>query len=108
MKIKLLVWCEGILPEQFSDERESDDNFDNFIENEVNNNKLLQSFEKDNPFNKMESIEFEVPDNLDKKLIDDICFGKSNSFWYLRNIDFRQDYYASWTFVEKNGKWEKF
>jgi hypothetical protein len=41
MKIKLLVWCEGIMPEQFSDERESDDNFDNFIENEINNNKLL-------------------------------------------------------------------
>jgi hypothetical protein len=108
MKIKLLVWCEGILPEQFSDERESDDNFDNFIENEVNNNKLLQSFEKDHPFNKMETIEFEVPDNLDKKLIDDICFGKSNSFWHLRNIDFHQDYYQYWVFVEKDGKWESF
>jgi len=108
MKIKLLVWCEGILPGQFeeTDDFTAYENFDNFVIREVNNNKLLQSFEKDNLFNKMESIEFEVPDDLDKQLISDICIGKAHSFWYLRDIDFRQDYYASWTFVEKNGKWE--
>jgi len=107
MKIKLLVWCEGILPGQFeeTDDFTAYENFDNFVIREVNNNKLLQSFEKDNLFNKMESIEFEVPDDLDKQLISDICIGKANSFWYLRNIDLRQDYYQFWVFVEKDGKW---
>jgi hypothetical protein len=79
MKIKLLVWCEGILPEQFeeTDDFTAYENFDNFVVREVNNNKLLQSFEEDNPFKKMESIEFEIPVDLDKQLIDDICYGKA-------------------------------
>jgi hypothetical protein len=49
-----------------------------------------------------------VPVDLDKQFIDDIFYGKSHSFWYLHNIDFHQDYYQYWFFVEKNGKWEKF
>jgi hypothetical protein len=110
MKIKLLVWCEGIMPEQFeeTDDFTAYENFDNFVAREVNNNKLLQSFEKDHPLNKMESIEFEVPDDLSEQLIFDVCSGKSCSMWFEHQIDFHKDYYASWTFVEKNGKWEKF
>ena len=110
MKIKLLVWCEGVMPEQFE---ETDDftvyeNFDDFVVREVNNNNLLQSFEKDNLFNKMESIEFEVPDDLSKQLIFDICYGKSCNMWFEHQIDFYQDYYQYWVFVEKDGKWEGF
>lgn len=108
MKIKLSVWCEGFMPENFSDDGESDDNFDNFVENEVNKNKLLQSFEKDHPLNKMESIEFEVPDDLSEQLIFDICYGKSCNMWFEYQIDFYQDYYQYWVFVEKDGKWEGF
>lgn len=103
MKIKLLVWCEGYLPEQFE---EDDDSFDNFVVSEVNNNNLLQSFEKDNPFHKMQIVEFEVPDNLDKQLIRDICSGKAYQMWFEHQIDSYQDYHASWAFVEKNKKWE--
>jgi hypothetical protein len=110
MKIKLLVWCEGILPEQFeeTDDFTAYENFDNFVVSQVNNNKLLQSFEKDNLFNKMKSIEFEVPDDLDRQLIFNICYGKACDMWFDHQIDVYQDYFQNWVFVEKDGKWETF
>jgi hypothetical protein len=103
MKIKLAVWCEGYLPDQFDDDSSD---FDIFVASEVNKDKLLHSFEKDNPFNEMKIIEFEIPDDLDKQLIFDICSGKSHNLWYLHNIDFSEEYHASWVFIEKNNKLE--
>ena len=110
MKIKLLVWCEGVMPEQFeeTDDFTVHENFDNFVVSEINNNNLLQSFEKDSPLNKMESIEFKVPDDLDKQLIFDICYGKSFNMWFEYQIDVYQDYFQNWVFYKKDDKWEKF
>jgi len=113
VKIRLLVWCEGYVPARFDSYRHltpywspCHSEFNDFVLNEVNKDKLLQSFEKDNPFNEMKDFVFDLPDNFDEQFIIDICVGRSFTSWLRRGIDLSKNYYRSWVFIEKNNKWE--
>ena len=52
--------------------------------------------------------DFEVPDSLEKTLILDICNGKSHGVWMQKSVDFNNELYLSWIFINKGGVWENF
>ena len=113
MKIRLLVWCEGYVPARFDSHinlspywSPCHSEFNDFVLNEVNKDKLLQSFEKDNLFNRIEDFVFNLPEDLDEQFIRDICVGRACSLWFERAMDLGRHYHRSWSFIEKNNKWE--
>ena len=121
MKIRLLVWCEGYVPKNELHKLDSQSEvygsqssdygvrFTDFVLSEVNKNKLLQSFEDSlaaRLFKKIEDFVFDLPDNLDEQFIRDICVGRACSLWFERNVDLGRHYHRSWSFIEKNNKWE--
>ena len=113
MKIRLLVWCEGYIPKNElqsevygSQSADYGVRFTDLVLSEVNKNKLLQSFEKDNLFNRIEDFVFNLPEDLDEQVIRDICVGRACSLWFERAMDLGRHYHRSWSFIEKNNKWE--
>lgn len=52
--------------------------------------------------------DFEVPEDLEKQLILDICNGKSMAVWIENSVDFHSEYYQNWIFFKnKENSWEE-
>ena len=52
--------------------------------------------------------DFTVPENLNNGLILDICNGKSFGEWSRYTVDFHNEHYQNWIFVQKDGKYVEF
>ena len=49
--------------------------------------------------------DFTAPDNIDNGLIFDICNGKSFAHWANNYVDFKNEMYQSWIFIENDGEY---
>ena len=52
--------------------------------------------------------DFIVPDDLDHRLILNICNGRSFEEWVDYPVEFYNDYYQDWIFVDDGGKYKHY
>ena len=104
MNIRLVIakhWPDGDFEEQCNEYADCGVDMNDFIEKYVKDNVHKPSQLKQVGFVVQD---FEVPE-LDKKLIMELCSGKASDVWQRFHVDFEQDYFNNWVFVEKNNKW---
>ena len=89
--------------------------FDNDDDDDVDSDLLIENYVTENIENKsnLEAVgfvvdDFTVPEGLSHKLILNICNGKAFVEWFDAQVEFGNDYYQNWIFIEKDGKYQPF